>query len=378
MSKPTTPEGGLLGLLEPGGDVMYLVFSESGRTRFAFPSPNSKVLRASMAAYTPTTTRALTAWKIAGAAATTGFGALLPGRRAALRPRLGSLFSQITGMSETYVSVASSFHGDRCVLGLIDRRGRHLGFAKVAPTKNAAAVERLENEVERLRWLDGKLVGIRIPKVLHMGRHEEFEVLVVTPIVGRSRFNASRLTPRRIEAAAHIFSLRGSGTTISDHLDFIIDDDEWDDRRSAVRSATERAADRLLPSGLLHGDFAPWNLIEDGERLGVIDWEHAQLGGLPFWDLWHFAVLTAISIRSVRMRRSILDALRGEGRLAAAIARYARICEVPAWIAPDVLLVYLFRQGALVRERARSGANDARRAMDPWAELLDESLAAHA
>jgi aminoglycoside phosphotransferase (APT) family kinase protein len=219
---------------------------------------------------------------------------------------------------------------------------------------------------------------VEIPSVLYLGPVENFEVLVITPIAGRPRFDASTLTRRRVEAAGQIFSLRGPTTTISEHLGFQVDDAGWDRRRIAVLSVTERTADAPVPSGLVHGDFAPWNVIDDGRRVGLIDWEYSRPDGLPFWDLWHFAVLTAVSVGSDRMRRSILRAAGGEGRLAEAIARYAEASGVPARLAPDVLLVYLVRQGATVLEQARSGATDARRGLEPWTRLLDEIIDARA
>jgi hypothetical protein len=375
VSSATNDGDAFLGLLKPGGRVRYLVVSEGGRPRFALPTTTSRVFGASMAAYRPTTTRALMAWRAARAMSRVGLGALLPGRRMLLQPRLGPFLEEIAHASGAYVSAAASFHGDRCVLGMIDGGGHLLGFAKVAPASNEPAVQRLRVEAQILHRLDGKLGSVRIPRVLHHGAHEGFEILVVTPLSGHPRFDASRLTGRRIDAAARIFSLRGPPTTIAEHLDFAAGDDGWDRRRDTVRTVTEPIAGVSLPSGLVHGDFAPWNLIDDGRRIGVIDWEYARSDGLPFWDLWHFAVLTAVSVGRDRMRRSILRAMLGEGRLAGALARYAETCRVPVGLAPDILLVYLVRQGAIVLEQARAGATDARRGLRAWARLLDACIA---
>ena len=47
--------------------------------------------------------------------------------------------------------------------------------------------------------------------------------------------------------------------------------------------------DTGLPSVLIHGDFAPWNIRElpSGECT-LIDWELARLNGIPLYDLCHF------------------------------------------------------------------------------------------
>ena len=62
-------------------------------------------------------------------------------------------------------------------------------------------------------------------------------------------------------------------------------------------TALERLAARLeerfatLPRGFAHGDFGLPNLLESGGRLsGVVDWEAAGDGRLPFLDLFHLYV----------------------------------------------------------------------------------------
>jgi hypothetical protein len=47
--------------------------------------------------------------------------------------------------------------------------------------------------------------------------------------------------------------------------------------------------DFSLPTLLVHGDFAPWNMRRN-EKLGyvLVDWEWADFAGLPAYDLLHF------------------------------------------------------------------------------------------
>ncbi|MGY1745224.1 hypothetical protein [Blastococcus sp. SYSU D00695] len=49
--------------------------------------------------------------------------------------------------------------------------------------------------------------------------------------------------------------------------------------------------DRLppLPAVLQHNDLGSWNIVSDGERFTVLDWESAREAGLPLWDLLYFA-----------------------------------------------------------------------------------------
>jgi hypothetical protein len=61
--------------------------------------------------------------------------------------------------------------------------------------------------------------------------------------------------------------------------------------------ALEQETDRLAPHGLstkdpsrttlLHGDFAPQNILRDGRRYGIVDWDQ-QSYGMPEKDVWIF------------------------------------------------------------------------------------------
>jgi tRNA A-37 threonylcarbamoyl transferase component Bud32 len=375
MSSPASTRSDFLGLLKSGGDIPYLVVSRGRRPRWAFPTAHAEVFRSSMAVYTPGTVTGMAAWHGARLAAGAGFGSLLPGRRRSLHARLAGALAEVVSLDEVYLAVASSIDGHRCVMGIVDGVGRIRGFAKVALAADTAARARLRREAENLHRLAWRANALGVPTVLHLGPLEDYEVLVVSAIKGRPGLYPSKLTRRRADAAAEIFSIRGPTTTIGERLDVTANDPAWDSRIDAVRTITEAVADLPLPSGLVHGDFAAWNILEDRRRVvGIVDWEEAWFDGLPFWDLWHFCVMAAGPGRSRRALAAIRDAARGEGRLAAALSRYATACDVPAGLAPGMLLVYLARTGADAMEQVRAGVKEVRRGAVFRAGLLDELL----
>jgi hypothetical protein len=57
------------------------------------------------------------------------------------------------------------------------------------------------------------------------------------------------------------------------------------------RSLPADLVDRVpaLPAVLQHNDLGSWNIISDGRGFTAVDWESAQAGGLPLWDLLYFA-----------------------------------------------------------------------------------------
>lgn len=47
-------------------------------------------------------------------------------------------------------------------------------------------------------------------------------------------------------------------------------------------------ANRIVECHMTHGDFAPWNIIAEKDRILVYDWEESIPLGLPFLDVFHF------------------------------------------------------------------------------------------
>jgi tRNA A-37 threonylcarbamoyl transferase component Bud32 len=376
MVQPVTRTEAFLGLLEPDGEAPYLLIDSGGPPRWAFPSSTTEVLRSSMTVYTPGTARAVAAWYGARFLVGARLGRLLPGRRRHCDFRLAEVLSAVSGCPTPHFAVASSFDGSRCVVGIIDEQGVSKAFAKVARARDEGAVQRLTAEAEILDRLSGSVGSVRVPRVLHVGAVADYFALTVTGVTGRPGLHPARLGRRRAAAAAEVFSVRGKNTTLGDHLEITVDHPAWARRLDDVRAVTEAVADVTVASGVVHGDFAAWNLLADRGRMGIVDWEQARFDGLPFWDLWHFSVQAAALARSSGALRSIRDAIRGRGMLAETIRWYAARCDVPAGLAPDVLLVYLVTTGIGLIGAASNGAIDAHRALAFRGRLLDEALEA--
>lgn len=64
-------------------------------------------------------------------------------------------------------------------------------------------------------------------------------------------------------------------------------------RRTASVSIAKMKGGQI-PLVLVHGDFTPWNLKKQaGGKIAAIDWEDANMKGLPLWDLCHFFLMQA-------------------------------------------------------------------------------------
>jgi thiamine kinase-like enzyme len=49
----------------------------------------------------------------------------------------------------------------------------------------------------------------------------------------------------------------------------------------------------LWPIVTQHGDFAPWNLICQDNKIYAVDWEDGCLDGFPYFDIVHYIIQVA-------------------------------------------------------------------------------------
>ena len=60
-----------------------------------------------------------------------------------------------------------------------------------------------------------------------------------------------------------------------------------------------RPSDEMrIPSTIVHGDFAPWNLREHNGQIAAFDWEYAELDGLPLVDQTHYELQVGYLLKS--------------------------------------------------------------------------------
>ena len=52
-----------------------------------------------------------------------------------------------------------------------------------------------------------------------------------------------------------------------------------------------------IPVSVSHGDFTPWNMYCDDQRLYVYDWEMARNGIPMLFDLFHFSYQSVIQCK---------------------------------------------------------------------------------
>jgi hypothetical protein len=279
----------------------------------------------------------------------------------------------LVGIEGGHVAAASSFDGERGVLCVIDDSGRIRAFVKLAWSEQHA--ESLRRERDTLERLKGMSMPVRLPRVIFSGELEGVATLVITPVLGRPRLRPGGLSVQLVQASATIFRDHAGTRPLAAALPATdAEDPEWSRLRSDTRAAIEPWADRSVPVGLVHGDFAPWNVLEAGRSLGVVDWEEARFDGLPFWDLWHYAVQTAALTRRSRSTMALHRAIRGQGPLWHALRSYASYVDIPVELGRMILPLYLAATGPQPLRGGGIGEHDQSDSRSFRRRLLEEAL----
>jgi phosphotransferase family enzyme len=327
------------GVLTNSGGTPYLVVSSAGQPRRALPL--GRAFRSSIQTYTPTTPLGVARRYGAMLSARLGLQRFLPGRRVLASSPLTHAIASALGEDEVILSVARSY-GGRLVITASSTDGEIIAFVKLAASDND--IRALAAEADTIRNLAGMDLEFRVPSVIALTELEQFTGLVLSPVGVVGGMRPWRLTPRRIAASESMFGEGVRSRRLSESLD-ITTETAWRSQLDSVHDWLGRRHIDLLPIGMIHGDFAPWNVLERNGVVGLIDWEHSG-DGFPFWDLWHFAVQgAALSNRpwSLNVMRS---GVRGEGPLARALAAYCHRVGTPLKVAEAVFAVYLARSGA--------------------------------
>jgi hypothetical protein len=208
------------------------------------------------------------------------------------------------------VAVARANHPGRYISLVVGADNRLVALVKIA--RDSVGADALRREGRALdRWGPLLPAPLFAPRVLE----RTDRALVLEPVEWMARMAPWRMS----DAVAH-----GLG---------------------AFFRATASAESPTL--GLAHGDCAPWNLLQTQRGWALIDWENAEEGAPPFFDLFHFYVQSSAELRRPS-KRSIIEGLELKGAVGRAVNAYAAGCGVDPREVRGLFSQYLKRSVAKV------------------------------
>jgi hypothetical protein len=235
-------------------------------------------------------------------------------------------------------------------------------------------------EVTALRAVTRSGAGgvVHAPALLYAGRWNDLELAVAAPLPMRVQRHRPRI-PTPLEATQEIAQLDGPLTTtplaesgyvhgLRDRLQDTISDDGSEERAlQALDAITERAGERPLTVGTWHGDWTPWNLAWEGDRLWIFDWEHFGRAPLGF-DVLHYVFATEFFGRQ-RTPDQAATVLRRTG-----VTRSVGV-GVPTSLSPWLADLYLLELLARSLRARRDGAGVNPRLLPALFVTIDDAIA---
>lgn len=137
-------------------------------------------------------------------------------------------------------------HGRRRWVAALSVEETIIAFVKIAPASGG----KLDREGQALQDFGGRIEGVETPEVIGLASLDEWQALYLKPVRVDSR-------PPRVD------------------LDVAVD----------IAISLARV---LGSSGIVHGDLAPWNILNGPSGTVLVDWERCSTEFLPGRDLEHY------------------------------------------------------------------------------------------
>jgi len=226
------------------------------------------------------------------------------------------------------------------VVQMMDTQGRIVAYAKVGQDETSNAL--VQNEAQVLQALaTAPWQTFALPEVLATAWWRDHFLCLLSAPKSPGGHVPQRLTPLHLDALKELWAMQAVWTplplstfwmTVAQQAQQVQHAYYRSVLQQGMAVAEEWCATRSLPFRFCHGDFTPWNLQRDGQKLFIVDWECASACGAPLWDLFHFIFQTSYLVKKWHAAR-ICRVLADNGPLQQPIAsalRHVGLADVPA------------------------------------------------
>lgn len=209
---------------------------------------------------------------------------------------LKALVTKVTGERNPAFSMSLGAPGKyrKLTIQVMRPNGKTLGYIKLGLTKPAG--ERVQHEARVLEDLSG--LWPQVPRVLYAGEWQNQYMLFQSPLEGRpGPAELSAMHVEFLEKLAAVRRVDKPGLRVVEEVaarwKVVTWRCDWRWQQLGTETLTAARNDlegAVVPCGVWHGDFAPWNTrIRDG-KLSLFDWESCEYGMPLGWDTFHFSV----------------------------------------------------------------------------------------
>ena len=229
---------------------------------------------------------------------------------------------------------------EKPVLQVLSPRGRTVAFAKLGTNDLTRALIRTEvATLERLAATQH--VVLDMPRILHAGSWQGHELIVQGAVLGGD--SKPPTVPLVGEAIREVAAVGGVAlhewasspyrVELRERVRALADSPHQPPLEEALTALDDLAGGAAMRLGATHGDWAPWNMTQRGDRLTVWDWEHWRSGVPVGFDAVHHDLSRSVVLQSatpLAAIRAILDGV--DSALTDQFAAQARAALVTAYV----------------------------------------------
>lgn len=203
----------------------------------------------------------------------------------------------------------------KTAIQIMEQDGSIKGFAKLAQNSNVKPL--LTHEAETLQYLQTlELQSAIIPAVLYIGDIGHARVLVTDTLKTAKSITLTTLTEHHRAFLTEMAEKTGNEETLANseflqklHRQIELHSSKlpvaWNKRLTAALQIISIHASSITAEMVFcHGDFTPWNTFMVSEKLYVFDWEYAQQGCPPGYDVIHF-ILSLPAVKRQPINKTI-------------------------------------------------------------------------
>ena len=187
---------------------------------------------------------------------------------------------------------------------------KSLGFFKIG--KSISARKLLLNEISTLKKLrDKKFSSAQIPKVLFQRMIDNSLIFVINPIKENYRYFSKKFTELHALFIIELFSVNNCNVFWENSLSRkkIVENNEFLNNIISLQAncnfemilmqLDNKLNNIIIPHGLAHRDFVPWNTKYLKKRIFVFDWEYSDEKSVILWDAFNF-IIHCLSKRKIK------------------------------------------------------------------------------
>lgn len=373
--------GNVVSESQRSGGESYGILPSKKTPRWLVPLRKNNLV-ASFAIYQPSLMRAKLLKYLMIIAVKSGFSKLVIRDKIYIRKN-DEKIKKMFNRDDLYYSIFTGTGGphQKITIQVMDRKGAILGYIKASGNKKVDKL--LQNEVEILRYLSRfKIKSGLFPKLIYHGELTGTNVLVLDTLKSVHSTFSSKLSNRHINFLSEIF-LKTANVLKYTESDFfrnlrqrlrdleakrLLIDTLGNTYKRAADYIEKEIGDMVIPFGLCHRDFTPWNTFFHEGRLYAFDWEYARREYPPMLDMFHFIVQDGILVKHLKPEGLLKRVLKHKELL----RRYSGLIGIKESLIIPLLTCYLLDISLFYIEREKGRiAGDIKHMLDTWKRMME-------